>query len=485
MDKFDDIWKNRFNDSKVPVGDWNTPDDDLVWEGIAPHIPQRDDRQKFIWFWWGLGLLFLFLLGWLVINQAQATTAQSENVIEEKLSDIDNLSISLEKAEENLATSAIAATTDENLKTTNNAPEKSIISQKTVSQRKKKNTRHRNKKIASPIVKNPKEQSNLSSVETNASTNIENVEFSFENDNETMLLDDVFSKIAAIENLPLKELAQKNTLSNMLNLKPVEDEDDKNASKILVAATTGLVYWQHDISNQYTSDLSPFDFNYQDNWGWQASVLTAFDLNEHLSPFVGFQYESVEVTSGHNSAITYESANEQGTNTNTYTQNLATPYGLTEATFRLNRNEILMEESVDLTVDFASTHQIQNWSMPVGLNYFPFGKKRKFQLNISAGLAVNYIVGIDNQLKDVDTHHALIQYAVDSPTIFESPMIEQWHFDLRMGTGLNYNIKRNLKVNFNYNFSRGLNSVFQQDDYTTKINRHQLSIGLVKTLNFR
>jgi len=33
MDRFNDIWKNRFNAEEVPVDDWSSPGD-AVWSSI-------------------------------------------------------------------------------------------------------------------------------------------------------------------------------------------------------------------------------------------------------------------------------------------------------------------------------------------------------------------------------------------------------------------------------------------------------------------
>lgn len=484
MDKFDDIFKNRFNDGDVPIGDWNTPDDDLVWQGIAPHIPQHDDHRKYIWLWWGIGLLLLLLLGGLALAKIQSnTTVQVKESVEKKLTQVQTPERSTLKEDHS----------------TNPYLEKLLpndISAK-IANHSLKNLHSVEKKSATSAVKNTTPQTKTPFATTAENYAKEGVQVFYKNskiiDNQIVTtpknnidvkkLASEATNISTLNILSLNELAQKNTLKKQLKLDKLQA--DNNPNNVLLSASAGLVYWQHQISSQYTNDLSAFDFNYQDNWGWQTALIASIDLNNYFTPFVGIQYESIDVTSGHNSAISYEAANEQGTNANIYTQNLATPYGLTEATFRLDRNEVLMEESVALTVDFKSSHQIQNWSLPIGLQFFPLGKKNRFQLNTNMGLGINYLAGINNQLKDVDTHHALIQYAVDSPAVFNSPDINKWHFDVRLGAGVNYMMSGNLSINVQYNWARGLNSIFQQDDYATRINRHQLSIGLVKALYFR
>lgn len=485
MDRFDDIWKNRFNEGDAPIGDWNTPDDDLVWEGIAPHIPQQDDRRRYIWLWWAIGLLMLALLGWVVVKQVVASknfdvkNVKNQPIIEatnlKEETDLKNTTFNKNIAESNgnnstnilnQATASLNSAVEAEVVNDEKSTNSTIFEEgnTTISTAKKYTRIERNRQLSSVSSMAANENIADKIVETKKQRKI-----------------NVLNKIPFLD---LENLAQTNTLNSPINYKLPDSKSDKKA-KIALSVNAGAVYWQHKISDEYTSDLSPFDFNYDDNWGWQTSLLATIDVNDYLTPFIGIQYESVTVTSGHNSDLNYNTASEQGSNANEYTQNLATPYGLSEATFRLDRDENFGEEMTDLTVDFKSKHQIQNWSMPFGLRVYPMGKKQRLQWNASVGMGINYLSSIQNSLDNVDTHHDFIQYSVDSPAIFNSPTIEQWHYDVRLGTGLDYFINNNLKVNFQYNWSKGLNPIFQQGDYATKINRHQLSIGIIQALNFK
>ena len=73
---------------------------------------------------------------------------------------------------------------------------------------------------------------------------------------------------------------------------------------------TGTTFWQHRISNDYTTDLSPFDFNYKDAWGWQTRLSFNLELNKYFDAFAGVQFEQVTTTSGHNSNLTYSTQEE-------------------------------------------------------------------------------------------------------------------------------------------------------------------------------
>jgi len=54
---------------------------------------------------------------------------------------------------------------------------------------------------------------------------------------------------------------------------------------------------------------------------------------------------------------------------------------------------------------------------------------------------------------------------------------------MRLGLGLDYNITNSIQVNLNMDWSRGLNPIFEQENYNTKINRYRLSFGLTKVLS--
>ena len=67
MDRFDDIWKNRFNEEEFSEGDWNTPDE-KVWEGIVPHVDAKDDRRPFWMILLGIGIVAILLLSILFLG---------------------------------------------------------------------------------------------------------------------------------------------------------------------------------------------------------------------------------------------------------------------------------------------------------------------------------------------------------------------------------------------------------------------------------
>jgi opacity protein-like surface antigen len=255
-------------------------------------------------------------------------------------------------------------------------------------------------------------------------------------------------------------------------------------SRFSLSLQSGATFWQHQISETYINDLSAADFNYKDSWGWQTGLTFNFDLNEKVGFFAGINYEQIKTQSGHNSAINYSIDNEAdpANPLNNYVLSLATPYGISGSNFNLNRLENIGANEVDLLVDFHSNHTIRNFSVPFGSVLYPIGKKRKLVPFASLGFGVNYLSNISNEINSIETHHDAIQFDDSGSSEFVNADVTQWHFDYRVGAGLNYELNRRLSLSLNYNFAKGINPIFELDTYNTRINRHQIRLGL--TTNF-
>jgi opacity protein-like surface antigen len=446
MDRFDDIWKNRFNDSNVPVEDWNSPDDELVWEGIAKHLPTEEKNRKILW-WWVIGALLTlaFLFSFILKNDSKASGSinQIQNNKTLLAHTVSNDKEVLASKEEEQSEMLVNPNSNQ-IRFNNPNSKKQNFNSKKIS----------NSEIPKKLSKEKIEIKKKKLVKTRNQT----------------LIDQIQS--LKLENINIQESIDFNIPKAVLN---------KQKLKFLMSANVGIVYWKHRISDQYTSDLSPFEFNYTDNFGWQASLNLDYQIHRNLTVFGGIQYEQIESFSGHNSALTYSVANELN-ETNDYSQSLATPYGLAEASFRFSRNDDIGENDIDLLVDFESKHSIKNWSIPFGIKYAPFGQKNRLKPTLSLGFGVNYLSGISNKIHNIETHHDAINYENGGSSDFAKPDLNNWHYDIRLGLGLSYLISSNFQIRLNYGWSNGLNPVFQQENYETKINRHHWSLGVIKSL---
>ena len=488
MDRFDDIWKNRFNEEDFPVGDWNAPDDE-VWKSIEVEISPKKDRRRSFWFWLGLGsLLLLFSTAILfgtgklgqsanLVSEEKATsqlidkkTSNNNSIAENTVANTtevtdakseitfkaENISVNISPfADRNISKNNNTITISETPRTTNVFKNKSIIS----------NTIATQSVEAKNILSNSLKTKNTIPLDGMSKRAKETI---YMIPNSVLILNEPFWT-HPILNLQL--LADDDFIKSL-------NPESYKFGKIRLGANAGVTFWNHRISDKYTSDLSPFDFNYEDGIGWQTNLNLNISLGKKWDAFVGVQYEQVKTTSGHNSALTYSPDSEVTDPLNGYVLSLATPYGLSGATFNFNRVEEVGTDDVDLLVDFHSDHMIKNISIPVGAMFYPLGKNRKFTPSATLGFGVNYLQGISNKIGSIETNHSAIQFDDSGSSTFVDAEIKNWHYDFRMGAGVNYHFNRYFNLNLNYNFSRGINPIFELDQYNTRIDRHHISLGL-------
>lgn len=480
MDRFDDIWKNRFNEEEFSEGDWNTPDEN-VWEGIVPHVSSKNGDRPFWMNMLGLGIIAVLLLSILFLSKGIQTSSNA------------NVSFGTLTSESIKSNYKISVFGDNS---TNQTKEKQDFNEIEVSNNQLAlNVSLKNKHKKSTGITDLK--SNIKTVLSpkGISVGLTSLEAESKRDAQPTL-----STIKELENVILTDgMNDKTIVDNLISISSqnmiLSSEKENHPIQVLSAFETtqkrkytfgvgaGTIFWQHRISNDYTSDLSPFDFNYQDAWGWQTNLSFNVELNKYFDAVVGLQFEQVTTTSGHNSNLTYDVQEEQdaANPSNGYALSLATPYGLSGATFNFNRGQTLAAYEVNLLVDFDSEHSIRNFSIPVGTIIYPFGKKRKIIPSANLGFGINYLAQISNKIQSIETHHDAIEYDDSGSSTFVSPDLEKWHFDYRLGLGLKYELQRNLHLQVNYNWNRGINPIFKLENYETRIDRHQISLGLTKS----
>ncbi|MEL6866745.1 MAG: hypothetical protein AAFP19_20145 [Bacteroidota bacterium] len=497
MDKFDDIWKNSFNDESFPIADWNTPDEE-VWEGIAPNVPQQNNRKY--WFLWSLVLISLLIMAYLLLGAESGDAVESNHFSSNQLStpslvaqhlvpEVSGRTIRMASKEEDVNMAAFS-----NIDVVESPSKEIELEQRNSDPIANEVTRKQTLEsvfIASPKKSVPKDV-NLPlapSVEGKAIEAKSNLQF--ENDKQAGYSTGIggASIINGTPVIPTLQLVVSSSDKVEIGSHPFPvpashlDKGKQDQKRWSLSLLAGASLWQHQISNQYTNDLSPFDFKYSDNWGWMNGVQLNWSVHPMFEAQVGLQYERVVGTSGHNSSLVYDVTQEDQAG-NDYSQSLATPYGLSEASFRFSRNQALNNDEVNLLVDINSEHEINNWSVPIGLAIYPLAGnangKWKPQLNL--GFGVNYLSSISNRIQHIATNHEAIDFDDKVSSKYADSSIQQWHYDLRMGLGLQYELNSGWQLSANGQWLKGLNPIFQQDKYETRINRFQLSLGINKRL---
>lgn len=475
MDSFDDIWRNRFNTSKLDESEWNVPDEG-VWEGISSHIEaDKRKRRAFIIILFALLLLLTGVLAGAYLNTRVPVSIEESTTPEPLKKYPEQLLITVDSLfSYNTLPTKRSFSKRSSIKTGLKSPSKHTIIPKSNSNQ---------DKVSLEII--PKNTSNHLPVNTelNEKKLVSEQGNYFEKRSTSIESNSLPKTVETVKPLPtllsLIAFDEEEEIIKTPYFKLIEPKSTTSSRKWSVLLSTGGTLLKHRISEKYSSDLSPFDFNYSDEWGWQSSLQFELAVNNWLGIYTGLKYERLSSTSGHNSSLDYNPDAEGTSMSNVYALSLATPYGLSDASFILSRNQDIAED-VELLVDFKSNHRLHNYSIPLGLSFYPFGKKNKIQSGINLGLGVNYLSTINNQIKNIDTHHDAIQYANSHETAYNAPVFKNWHFDYHIGAGITYQITNTINTNLNFNFSRGINPIFEQESYYTRIDRYSLSLGLAK-----
>lgn len=485
MDRFDEIWKNRFNENDLPVEGWNDPDAQ-VWEGIDASLEKDNRRLGGIWFWVGAGAILLILMSILWLSNSFF----QPNQISENIDIQTNTQLALSNTKEDNAQPLSLDQTPVAFNSTKKSPDlktPALISKTTIA-----------KPSQNPILEAFSSATNVENQLSERSTQYNDSHRPFLGDKaqKGSFLASEIKEVVAItsfheseKKVKLDLLTQLPILQNPLSsseapqlqltdIQPVT-KPIGSSKRFVIEATAGAIYWFHRTSDNYTDDLSAYEFYGSNEIGWQAGINLGWDINNYLELSAGAQFEKVEVLSGHNGDLTYSPTAETNGQQNTYNLSLATPYGFSAAQFVLNRSTDVGNDDVNLKVDFHSAHAIENVRMPVDLKIHPFGKSRTFAPFVQVGGGFNYLTKVSNQISEIETHHSAIQFN-DSGLAFAKPDINKSFFDVSLGGGVSYQINATTGFNLTYQFARGLRPVFEMQDYETAIDRQRLTVGWKK-----
>ena len=491
MDRFDDIWNNRFNSEDLPSEEWSMPDD-KVWSSISQEISIEEKKRPW-WMFWLTGLVLL-----IVTVCVLGLKIDKDEVSELSRPVVSSASISQVVSDEKDAqpTNKVQDLTEEiksaetyKIKEARNTPkvkesEKATKIQKTF--------------FRSINRQGPKESVNFFSIKSKTIFSSSEVKDSFnkpainkgqvktginlvsqnnlekeKNDFKTLL------PLTLLKGLVLPKVDQNLDLSEKLKLNSYNKQlnTDLSNKHFNLSVNAGLQFWSHKVSETYLGDLSPFEFTHTDNTGWTAGLNLEYEISKKISLFLHPNYEQVITSSGHNSNLEYK-LNEEQENSNNYNLNLATPFGFSEADFFLLRLSDISENNVDLLVDFTSEHTIRNIALPLGIKVNLFDVKR-LNAFVTLGGAVNHILEIKNSIKNIHTNHSAFVYQNQGTSSYMKADVNKWHFDVRAGLGLDYSLLDNLKISLAYNYIKGLNPIFELNDYKTKVDRNQFQIGVL------
>ncbi len=512
MDKFDDIWRNKFQQEDPQPDQWNTPSD-KAWESIAAGIRIADRRKKI------LPILLLFLLfGFLGLmfivglktgifspennkilsdkeNQAdQIYTSQNEGLI--VLQDFSDTHLPESKKQEKALPSSNNNQLYSESSTITDASD--IIDEEYQHPdgnfKKSKELPFKNQQF-------PESERIINDLNNNLDekkSGFDQRDGMFHNDLKVENKFDV-ENISGKENgfplfinekiLPTREskvptnpisLYPKNELLLTAKNKPSAVKSNYWSAGFYVSP----FLWQQNLSQSYTELLEPFEFNYSKiSFGIRMGVDVNRKLNESFELYLQPGYSIISGTSGHNSTLVYSISEEtQDNHSNSYNIDMATPFGFAAADFQLIRKDEIATQEVELNPVFESDFSIHAISIPIGLRYYPL-KSCSFNPYINTGLTFNQILTTENKLTEVRPNHN----AFDSKTIKGrkniSNNLRKSNLNINLGIGSSFYLRDHIKLNINYQYAYAVGSINISEINSNRTQSHELIFSVLKKID--
>jgi hypothetical protein len=515
MDRFDDIWRNTFQGSLPEHGPWDTPKDD-VWFNLEKKMKadQGKKRRRFVWLWFSYGMA-----GFLALSAALWIGFYSGD----SNKDILILSEQLPQSFESNATSGINLSKNpiESFGAASEISKENVIkvSSKVLLKSKDKGyTRvpeninssidHNYEDIYSTLFnENAHSQSTGSKAEIIVNRNFIDQNSIDQNTSQEKTVDVMFhsfskdaSSISRTRTLDESFLAAnpknvdeadhvpsiKDSMSARLSEAHQLDLQTKHSSNKkrswIFGLELGYNYWTQNISKSMSSDLSPFNFNWNSKSGYTTNLFVGKSISNSMEFRFGFSYEYASFQSGHNGQLNYSRTMEQsGENSNMYDINLATTFGTTPAVFRMLRHEDIQEYELGLNVDYHSNHTLHMVGIPVQIIYYPFNKSNRIKPLLGLGIQANWVSNFVSDINYINCYRPEFSYSGAAVVGNVLNNINRFQFFGSAQFGMQYIISPLHTLIFRYEFGRGLNPVYAENQHINRLDRHLL--GLTYQLN--
>ena len=512
MDRFDEIWRNRFQQDEIEPAPWNTPGNN-VWNVIQSAVLSERNRKRRPLFFFLLfaGLALASTFAYLSLqSDPPADPAWSDQMpllLDEGQKEATDQSLSAEiLPEKNATAKATSAETADIQGTSQNFYEAEITS---------------HPEEANPVQSEDNRRELMSSPRTTFKSELHRVPELVGSLNEfhsisTLLLDgtglknlresnhfgadknkgslisvDAFASHSAtslLQPLDLGFVSNRDFLSipESKALKEIAQPTlpDAQENSLRGGLRTGAAIWSTSVNSAYREDLAGFDFDFsRRDIGWFVGLELIYSIHPKFDVSAGLFFESISGSSSHNTPLEYGIPTEDQENqSHNYTVLLATPFGFAEADFQLIRKSEVDGETIELLADFESEHKVENFSFPMTLSYFPLGRNNKLTPVLSAGVGINRLSVVQNSLKRVDPGHAAFDFKSIKSSTNLTNELAQTHFDLRLGLGLRAELDKHWSAEISYSYIHGMSRIFESPPYHNKINRSWLSLGIQRKL---
>jgi len=510
MDRFDEIWRNRFQQEEIEPSLWNTPGEN-VWKAVEKGVLMEKRRRRKPFFFLLLGALALgaglLYMGLQNGEIAEKTGLEAENGVTTSLQSEafeaeSSFELTPEETEGTLDDKAFETgelmtpkTSDAGEPSTPNGEMEGAIPTS-------ESTTTTAEEVASEIDGQPAAISEEQTAGLRDQPPLYRENTSMQSIGESLISADggflsknivagITPGISTPEKLLPRELRpfslseidnlQESIHQRILSEREIQTEDLKSFGAGL---RTGLAVWSTSVNSTYREDLAAFDFDFSKrDLGWFAGLELSYKLNSKLDFSAGFIYERATGSSRHNSSLKYGvSTEDQESHSHDYSELVATPFGFASADFSLIRNSEVEGDEIELLADFESEHTIENYSFPLTLRYFPLERTGNFSPFITAGVGINRLSVVQNTLKKVDPGHTAFDFKPLESNTNLTTELQQTHIDARLSLGLNAKLGGNWSANLSIEYIRGMSKIFESGPYYSRINRGWISISAQRQL---
>jgi len=466
----DNIWKDRFNETSLGGEEWLKASDHVL-ENIMQEIAEKPKRKIPFWIW----LVGLAALLWLALIVMSSSKLNSESQISERVA-----STKLQ-----LLPGAEATIVEFNPQQ-NLDPEEANINSETKSaaispQKSEEQSGLSESKIQNENIKSAKSVRSISTTKQI----VQSISTPETTEGKTTILKKASKSMISLlainklESLQLPLLNENSSLINPDFSFAEVIEPSNNKKKLALGVFLGASIWDFNLNSNYNTALDPADFRHDNGKSIAFGLELMYEINNRLSVFGQIGIENVVFHSGHNSGLTYDSANEiNNAPYNHYDLVMASPVGFMNSSISVQRNTQDELPATDIVVDLNSTHRITNIDLGIGLS-LNILKTELFNLNVDFMGGINNFSSVRNTLENFTVNNTSLQSfggMVDSSQERIDDMTPYAGLGVRAMRQLN----REYTISLSLGYKSNLEPIYTENDFSTTIQRIQGSLHLSK-----
>ena len=283
--------------------------------------------------------------------------------------------------------------------------------------------------------------------------------------------------IFKLENLELQKFYLNVPVSEFPNLehhKTYANGNTKKQNMFFIEAGTGITFWDFNLNDEYQKLLEPAAFVKTNAVGFNTSLRVGKEINSKLGVSVNVDFANVQLSSGHNSALTFDNTLlEQN-----HAISMATPLGFVNNDVALFRTAGTNTGETNLLVDLESDHQIEAIDISLAADIDLLDLDR-ISLTLSPGIGLQQIVNSKNELSSLITNNTDIE---SSPKVVESEFNDLNSLSpiTSLGLSMRKNLKNDWQISFGLNGILNLSPIQENGNLNTRVTRYSAKVAIKK-----